>query len=293
MRVRGTFTDGPFGIGNGAILTTGQVSGALPVGDGNVDNQGGGSDYSSGGKDAAVIYAGVILGSGYNGLRIEFVFAINEPDSRNSDSIGIFAYTNNFAQCAKFQDSVTGYSKSAPPLVATIPANQDLQVDIYFAVCDMGGSRYDDSTFLVKGYACTDCDLTPNGAEINYVKQTTTLERAEESYTQTIVASGTASGTFIYFVAHEETTTTIAMETNTAHMTTTTAVPEETTTTTSTAGIPRDTTDTGVSTTVNSGKSVGSTTAKVADTTTLAESGTATGPTTADKPTSTIESTSE
>ncbi|GKU21374.1 hypothetical protein FLAG1_08004 [Fusarium langsethiae] len=157
----------------------------------------------------------------------------------------------------------------------------------------MGGSGYDDSTFLVKGYACTDCDLTPNGAEINYVKQTITLERGEESYTQTIAASGTTLGTFIYFVAPEETTTTLAMETNTADMATTTAVPEETTITTSAAGIPRDTTDTGVSTTANSAKSIGSITVKVADTTNLAESGTATEPTTADKPTSTIDSTSE
>ncbi|KAF0642420.1 hypothetical protein FPSE5266_05316 [Fusarium pseudograminearum] len=231
----GAFTDGPFGIGNGGILTTGQASGAMPGGDGNVDNGGDGADIfcGLGSTNAAVVYAGVTPGAGYNGIRIEFVFATNEPD---------------------------------------------------------GG---DDSALLIKGYGCTDCESTPNGAEINYVKQTTTLERGEQPYTQTISASGTASGTFIYFVAPEETTTTMAAETTTADTTTTTAMAEDTTTTSAAADVPTDTTSSDGSTTINDETSFGSTTAMVTDPTTSTASGTTAEFTTTDEPTSTIESASE
>ncbi|KAG8673079.1 hypothetical protein FPOAC1_006382 [Fusarium poae] len=95
----GTFTDDPFGIGDNATLTTGPASGALPVGDGSIDNQGGASqDYcSAGSKDASVIYAGLLLDAGYNGLRIEFVFATNKPVG-----ISIFSFTNGLEQIARF-----------------------------------------------------------------------------------------------------------------------------------------------------------------------------------------------
>ncbi|UZP39405.1 hypothetical protein NXS19_007221 [Fusarium pseudograminearum] len=310
----GTFTDGPFGIGNGGILTTGQASGAMPGGDGNVDNGGDGADVfcGLGSTNAAVVYAGVTPGAGYNGIRIEFVFATNEPDGGNPDNIGIFNFDNTPSQFATFNgqeinsqssiakdpnaifppDSLTSYSRSTPPLVVTVPVVPELQADIYIVICDKGNSG-DDSALLIKGYGCTDCESTPNGAEINYVKQTTTLERGEQPYTQTISASGTASGTFIYFVAPEETTTTMAAETTTADTTTTTAMAEDTTTTSAAADVPTDTTSSDGSTTINDETSFGSTTAMVTDPTTSTASGTTAEFTTTDEPTSTIESASE
>ncbi|KAM0306257.1 hypothetical protein HYE67_002269 [Fusarium culmorum] len=189
-------------------------------------------------------------------------------------------------------DSLTEYSKSTPPLVVTIPAVPELQADIYIAICDKGNSG-DDSALLIKGYGCTDCASTPNGAEINYVKQTTTLERGEQPYTQTIPASGTESGTFIYFVAPETTTTTMAAETTTADTTTTTTIAEDTTTTSAAADVPADTTSSDGSTTTNDEASVGSTTAMVTDPTTSTGLGTTTEFATTDEPTSTVESTSE
>ncbi|EKJ74566.1 hypothetical protein FPSE_05316 [Fusarium pseudograminearum CS3096] len=277
----GAFTDGPFGIGNGGILTTGQASGAMPGGDGNVDNGGDGADIfcGLGSTNAAVVYAGVTPGAGYNGIRIEFVFATNEPDGGNPDNIGIFNFDNTPSQFATFN-------------VVTVPVVPELQADIYIVICDKGNSG-DDSALLIKGYGCTDCESTPNGAEINYVKQTTTLERGEQPYTQTISASGTASGTFIYFVAPEETTTTMAAETTTADTTTTTAMAEDTTTTSAAADVPTDTTSSDGSTTINDETSFGSTTAMVTDPTTSTASGTTAEFTTTDEPTSTIESASE
>ncbi|KAF5664676.1 hypothetical protein FHETE_6947 [Fusarium heterosporum] len=281
----GTFEDGPFGIGNGAILTTGELTGALPEGDRDVDNRNG-DDGSlnyycdASGKNAAVIYTGLMLQPGYNGLRIEFIFATNEADDGNPDTISILNAFTTTTQLAKFKgqritaqsliamspnaisppDSVTGYARSTPPLVLTIPGSSESQIDLYFAVCDSGDGQ-NDSAFLIKGYACTDCELTPDGPEVNYVKQTTTLERGETPYTQTIPASDTTSGTFIYFVAPEETTTTTAAEETT--LATTTNSPIDATTETA----PESTTTAETSTAI---ESTGTTTAAGPDTTTKA-----------------------
>ncbi|CEI62554.1 unnamed protein product [Fusarium venenatum] len=287
----GTFTDGPFGIVNGVILITVQVSGALPGGDGSFDNQGGESnDYcSTGSKDAAVIYASVLLDAGYNGLRIEFLFATNKPNEFNSvnpDSIGFFAYTDKFEQFAKFNDSVTGYSRSTVP---------ESQVDLCIVACDQGDSG-NDPAFLIKGLSCTEYESPPDGVEINYVKQTTMLERGERPYTQIIPASDTASGTsgtFIWFVASEETTTATALDITTADATTTTAFAEETTTTTTAAGIPTETSTTDESTATKAETSVGSTTTRETGTTATTESSATTEFAATDETTSTIEGISD
>ncbi|CAG2017773.1 unnamed protein product [Fusarium graminearum] len=81
----GSFTDGPFGIGAGGILTTGKLSGALPGGNGNIDNGFGNQgqlDYICDATDtqnAAVVYGRVKVNPGYNGVRLEFIFTTNEP----------------------------------------------------------------------------------------------------------------------------------------------------------------------------------------------------------------------
>ncbi|KAF4993768.1 hypothetical protein FGRMN_6242 [Fusarium graminum] len=269
----GTFEDGPFGIGNGAILTTGELAGAFPEGDRDVDNHNG-DDGSlnyycdASGKNAAVIYAGLMLQPGYNGLRIEFVFATNEADE-----------SENYR-------AITDRNVS----ICYIPTRQRHGLrKVYSAtgVCDSGDGQ-NDSAFLIKGYACKDCELTPDGPEVNYVKQTTTLERGETPYTQTIPASDTTSGTFIYFVAPEETTTTTAAEETSAADTTTTAA-EETTLATTTNG-PADTTTETVPESTTTAET--STAIEVTDTTTAAGSDTTTKAVTSDQETST-DSTSD
>ncbi|TVY60301.1 hypothetical protein Focb16_v003608 [Fusarium oxysporum f. sp. cubense] len=256
----GSFADGPFGIGSGGILATGPVSGALPGGNRNVDNghsNNGEQDSYCGpnSQNALVLYAGVFIDSGYNGVQLEFILATEEDEGGQPDSIGLLAYTDNEHQLAvdgsgnritaqsslakdsiaiRPPNSVTGYSRSTPPLIVTLPLpGGNTQLDIFLSICDINNAGHD-SALLIKGTACTDCELTPNGAEINYVKETTTLQRGEQAYTSTIPASGTASGTFIYFVAPEETTTTALEQPTSTDATTTTYESTETTTTDST-----------------------------------------------------------
>ncbi|KNB12743.1 hypothetical protein FOXG_12262 [Fusarium oxysporum f. sp. lycopersici 4287] len=224
----GSFADGPFGIGSGGILATGPVSGALPGGNRNVDNghsNNGEHDSYCGpnSQNALVLYAGVFIDSGYNGVQLEFILATEEDEGGQPDSIGVLAYTDNEHQLAVDGSGNRITAQSTPPLIVTLPLpGRNTQLDIFLSICDINNAGHD-SALLIKGTACTDCELTPNGAEINDVKETTTLQRGEQAYTSTIPASGTASGTFIYFVAPEETTTTALEQPTTTDSTTATA----------------------------------------------------------------------
>ncbi|PCD23579.1 hypothetical protein AU210_015096 [Fusarium oxysporum f. sp. radicis-cucumerinum] len=310
----GSFADGPFGIGSGGILATGPVSGALPGGNRNVDNghsNNGEQDSYCGpnSQNALVLYAGVFIDSGYNGVQLEFILATEEDEGGQPDSIGLLAYTVNEHQLAvdgsgnritaqsslakdpiaiRPPNSVTGYSRSTPPLIVTLPLpGGNTQLDIFLSICGINNAGHD-SALLIKGTACTDCELTRNGAEINYVKETTTLQRGEQAYTSTIPASGTASGTFIYFVAPEETATTALEQPTSTDATTTTYESTETTTTDSTT-----TTATTTSGEVKSTSAEAAVTTKTTtkEPTTTAESTSTEEPTTASQSTDTNTST--
>ncbi|KAH7210271.1 hypothetical protein BKA60DRAFT_683814 [Fusarium oxysporum] len=310
----GSFTDGPFGIGSGGILATGPVSGALPGGNRNVDNghsNNGEQDSYCGpnSQNALVLYAGVFIDSGYNGVQLEFILATEEDEGGQPDSIGLLAYTDNEHQLAvdgsgnritaqsslakdpiaiRPPNSVTGYSRSTPPLIVTLPLpGGNTQLDIFLSICDINNAGHD-SALLIKGTACTDCELTPNGAEINYVQETTTLQRGEQAYTSTIPASGTASGTFIYFVAPEETTTTALEQPTSTDATTTTYESTETTTTDSTTATATTTSGEVKSTSAEAAVTTKTTTKEP---TTTAESTSTEEPTTASQSTDTNTST--
>lgn len=77
----GTFTDGPFGMGDAAILTSGAAVGALPNGDHYVNNGAAGSvTYCGGGSsnNAAILTADVMVIPGFGGMRFEVVMASEE-----------------------------------------------------------------------------------------------------------------------------------------------------------------------------------------------------------------------
>lgn len=76
----GTFADGPFGIGSGAILTTGAAEGALPGGDHYVDNGAPGSSMycSANSFNAAILTVDILVEPGYAGILVEFIFASEE-----------------------------------------------------------------------------------------------------------------------------------------------------------------------------------------------------------------------
>ncbi|KAG5771191.1 hypothetical protein H9Q72_002184 [Fusarium xylarioides] len=77
----GTFTNGPFGLGSGGILTSGKATGAYTSGDRNVDS-GVGIGYDTvcapGTQNINVLQFQLALVPGCNGVRIEFIFATKE-----------------------------------------------------------------------------------------------------------------------------------------------------------------------------------------------------------------------
>ncbi|KAL7766895.1 hypothetical protein ACKLNR_004811 [Fusarium oxysporum f. sp. zingiberi] len=259
----GTFTDGPFGLGSGGILTSGTATGAYLMGNRNVDNgvgAGGQYDYlcAPGTQNINTLQIQLGFDPGYNGVRIEFVFATQEAPSAlaNMDAISIldasngppvqYAFDTNANQISALSplllapgaifppDSLTGYTRSSPPLVRTIPAPSGGAMVLMISVCVVGDAL-NDSGFLVRAEACVDCDYGLDKVEIDYAFKTSTLPPGEQPFTSTIPASGTASGTFIVFVEPTGVTTTTSGEpTTTADETTTTG---ETTTTTDEATI--------------------------------------------------------
>ncbi|KAF5551630.1 hypothetical protein FMEXI_3196 [Fusarium mexicanum] len=266
----GTFADGPSGLGSGGILTSGKATGAYTSGDRNVDNGVAGYDYvcAPNTQNVNALQVQVELEPGYNGVRIEFVFATQEAPSTlaNMDAISILDVTNgppvqyaletNANQINALSpflltpdaiappDSLTGYTRSSPPLVRTISAPPGSSVVLVISVCDVGDAL-NDSGFLLRAEGCVDCDYGSDEVEINYVHTTSTLPSGEQPFTSTIPASGTESGTFIVFVEPTGVTTTTGDATATADETTTTGE-----TTTTTAEPTTATTDDSTTTTV-------------------------------------------
>ncbi|EMT69036.1 Putative membrane protein ycf1 [Fusarium odoratissimum] len=242
----GSFADGPFGIGSGGILATGPMSGALPGGNRNVDNghsNNGEHDSYCGpnSQNALVLYAGVFIDSGYNGV---------------PDSIGLLAYTDNEHQLAvdgsgnritvqsslakdpiaiRPPNSVTEYSRSTPPLIVPLPLpGGNTQLDIFLSICDINNAGHD-SALLIKGTACTDCELTPNDDYAPARREqptstdatTTTYESTETTTTDSTTATATTTSGEIKSTSAEAavTTKTTAKEPTTTAESTSTEEP--------------------------------------------------------------------
>ncbi|EKJ70335.1 hypothetical protein FPSE_09552 [Fusarium pseudograminearum CS3096] len=252
----GSFSDGPFGIGSGAILTSGSAVGALPNGDHYVNNGAPGSDTYCGPNtfNAALLTVDFFLNPTYSGIRVEFIFA-SEEEGGSADPMGIFIGGTQYAKDNDGQritatnryilrplaitppNSVTSYPGSSPPLLVDILTSGAQTMVI--AICDQGDSEWD-SAVLIKAEGCVDCDTD---MRLAYVTTTTTLDAGEVPYTSTITASGTVSGTIEIGVlaattevatttADDGTTTTTADSTTTAVDGITTTTAEEATSTT-------------------------------------------------------------
>jgi len=112
-------------------------------------------------------------------------------------------------------DRATRYDGSSPPLLIGIPAVPGEHTMI-FAICDSTDRNFD-SGLMVKAKGCKDCNPQ---VRINYVSTTTTT--GSTSFTSTTKAIGTESGTVLFGVPAEETTTTTEdVTTTTADFTTT------------------------------------------------------------------------
>ncbi|KAG8671082.1 hypothetical protein FPOAC2_04402 [Fusarium poae] len=241
----GTFVDGPFGIGSGAILTSGLATGALPGGNKNVNNEAPGSvTYcGSGSSNAAVLRVEFFVYPAYNGIRIEFIFASQEIGDA-PDPIGIFVDGTQYALDPNGNainaaspylfspfgirppDSLTSYYSSSPPFWIDIPATFS-STTMVIAVCDTNDGAFD-TGLLINVEACVDCD---DDIRFAYVTTTVPLPADLLPYTTTIPPSGTVSGT-VRIGVEESTTTTAEETTTTADLGTTTTTAGEITTTT-------------------------------------------------------------
>ncbi|KAG7413798.1 hypothetical protein Forpe1208_v008342 [Fusarium oxysporum f. sp. rapae] len=234
----GTFSNGPFGIGSGIILTSGSAAGALPGGDGYVANGAAGSNTYCGANtfDGAILTMDIDVDAGFNGFLVQLILA-GQPDP-----IGIFLDGTQYANDANGQPinadssylqsptninrpaSDTSYDSSSPPLLFGVSASPGAH-SLVLAICDFSDRDFD-SGLMINIEGCTDCNQP---IKINYVTTTTTVGAdVATSTTSTIKASGTVSGTFIATVQGEEETTT----TTTAEPMTTTTEADNTITTT-------------------------------------------------------------
>ncbi|QPC58101.1 hypothetical protein HYE67_000332 [Fusarium culmorum] len=309
----GSFSEGPFGIGSGAILTSGSAIGALPNGDHYVNNGAPSSDTYCGPNtfNAALLTVDFFLDPTYSGIRVEFIFA-SEEEGGSADPMGIFIGGTQYAKDTDGQritatnryvlrplaitppNSVTSYPGSSPPLWVDILTSGAQTMVI--AICDQGDSEWD-SALLIKAEGCVDCDTD---MRLAYVTTTITLDAGEVPYTSTITASGTVSGTIeigVLAATTEEATTTAVNEITTttaeeaistiSEKPTTTTDVEITTTTeeiTTTAGVEITTTAEETTTTA-----ADETTTTTEETTTTAVDGITTSTTTEEVPTTTVE----
>ncbi|KAL6352040.1 hypothetical protein LRP88_14853 [Fusarium phalaenopsidis] len=316
----GTFTDGPFGIGSGAILTSGAAVGALPGGDHYVNNGAPGSDTYCGTNtfNAAILTVDVLVQPGYAGIDFEYILA-SEEEGGSPDPIGIFVGGTQYAVDENGDrmtatnewispngglvivppNSVTSYPGSSPPFLQSVLATGAQTVVI--AICDFSDTEWD-SGLLIKAGGCVDCDTDFRLAYVTTTVTTTTTG------TSTQTASGTVSGTiFVSVLAEtttttaEETTTTTAAETTTTTAETTTAETTTTTemtttmeTTTTTAETTTETTTAETTTTTaETTTTAAETTTTAAETTTTVETTTTTETTTTEETTTTAETTTE
>ncbi|KAF6526590.1 hypothetical protein HZS61_009634 [Fusarium oxysporum f. sp. conglutinans] len=238
----GTFTDGPFGMGDAAILTSGAAVGALPNGDHYVNNGAAGSaTYCDGlSNNAAILTADVMLIPGFGGMRFEVVMA-SEESGGAADAIGIFVNNQNYALDGNGNrlnavspwlsqplvivppNSVTSYAGSSPPYWIDVPSLPGGMQTVVVAICDAGDNMWD-SALMIKAEACVDCK---EPFRLAYVTTTTTLTAGDTPYTSTITASGTLSGTIEIGVTAEETSTTTEEPTTTIVVDETTTTSEE------------------------------------------------------------------
>ncbi|KAH7006878.1 hypothetical protein EDB80DRAFT_511504, partial [Ilyonectria destructans] len=204
----GTFTDGPFGIGSGGMLTSGAAIGALTNGDHYVNNNAPGSDTYCGVNtyNAAILTVDLFLNPTFDGINFEYIMA-SEEEGGSADPIGIFVYGQQFATdedgnrltaVSRYlaqpigitpPNSVTSYPSSSPPFLVGIPANGAFRVVL--AICDQGDAEWD-SAALFKAEGCVDCNTK---VRLAYVTSTTTVPAGSPTFTSTTKASGTTSGT--------------------------------------------------------------------------------------------------
>ncbi|KAH0548130.1 hypothetical protein GP486_008141, partial [Trichoglossum hirsutum] len=186
----GTYTDGPLGIRDSAILTTGDaLHPNPPSSEGTTQNLPGFArcDALSGGTsfDAAVLTLEVSLQEGFPGFFSQFVFASDEyPEYVGSEFNDVFGIWVNGTQIA-FDDShapitingpffssgnvltppLSGAYGGSTPLLQAGLASQPGVYTVEIAVCDVSDYIRDSAVFVTLS-ACSDAASCKNGTVI-------------------------------------------------------------------------------------------------------------------------------
>ncbi|KAJ4235939.1 hypothetical protein NW759_001024 [Fusarium solani] len=198
----GTFSDGPFGISSGTILTSGRADGATVPGS---DNDNGQPGYMGGNTfDAAVLSLDISISPPFTGFELEFAFASNDYGG-NNDALRVDVASNSlttiFDLANAFMDapysitppnSLTKYDKSSPPILIGFATGSGV-FNVKIAMYDLN-DEFEDSAALIRMRGCENC---PAGPEINYETKTVTVTPGEAEYFSTVKASGTATGYYI------------------------------------------------------------------------------------------------
>ncbi|KAM0442739.1 hypothetical protein ACHAQK_003794 [Fusarium lateritium] len=233
-----SFREGPFGLGSGVIISSGNAVDAAPGGFANSNLGYPGSSYCGQGStfDAAFYTVDFLLRPEFDGVQIEFV-AGSADSTRESDPIAIWLNGDQYAidssgqqitATSEFLNEPIGigrpqnglqFGRASPLLLLGTPTRPGVNT-LVFAACDLNDDALDTGLlFNIKG--CVDCDTN---IKINYVTSTVTVGAAEETGApETIKAAGQARGTVIFTVQETAvTTTTEAAVTTTAEAPTTT-----------------------------------------------------------------------
>lgn len=218
----GTYTDGPLGIRDSIVMTSGQAIDTIPS---NSDAEASKSLDTAGSAlcqtlnggvqtyDAAVLSMDVVLNSAYSGFFTEFVFASEEyPEWVGSDFNDVFGIWIDGKQIAADSNgapitinggffssgnvvtppaSGSNFDGSTPLLRAGGSVIAPGAHKIEIAICDTADSLLDSSVFLTLG-ACTDAENCKTGAvAAPPVTSTSTTSASETSTTSTSVISNT------------------------------------------------------------------------------------------------------
>ncbi|KAF5013232.1 hypothetical protein FDECE_746 [Fusarium decemcellulare] len=220
----GTFTGGPFGIGSGAIVTSGEAKSAELKRGSNTDVENGAGnwlDCDPNSHDVSALYVDIEITEEWNGVQIEYILASDEYTYKRPDKFGIYLDGIQYARDptdaveltaqSRFfspdvaiigQNTSTAYAAAAPPLIMGVDTYPG-QHSMIFAVCDIIDGRHDSALF-VKVRGCVNCE---EPARINYETSTTTVYPPSTSFTSTIKAYQETSGTVVIGVVERSTPT--------------------------------------------------------------------------------------
>ncbi|MBI5610035.1 MAG: choice-of-anchor L domain-containing protein [Deltaproteobacteria bacterium] len=189
----GTYANGPLGIANGIVVTSGAAAVALPPN----DASGAGMNNGSGGDalcdsiapgamflDAAKLTVNFKIKSGMSGIRLDYVVGSEEypeyakPEFDYNDVVGVFVDGKNVALDANGKpisikgpfftgtsvivENGTQYDGSTPRLVAKVGLDDPTIVHtLTIVVCDAGDGNFDTGVFAAGLVGCSgDCAVS-------------------------------------------------------------------------------------------------------------------------------------